>query len=47
MAWHEQVGNDFSANFTAATPFPAGMDATKRIPWPMSRSANRAIPAMP
>jgi hypothetical protein len=28
-----QVGNDFSENFTTATPFPAGADLTKRIPW--------------
>jgi hypothetical protein len=28
-----QIGNDFSANFSAATPFPAGADLTKRIPW--------------
>lgn len=28
-----QVGNDFSAKFSAATPFPAGADMTKRIPW--------------
>ena len=27
----KQVGNDFSANFSAATP--AAMDSTKRIPW--------------
>jgi hypothetical protein len=29
----KQVGNDFSLNFSAATPFPAGADMTKRIPW--------------
>jgi hypothetical protein len=29
----QQVGNDFSNNFSAATPFPAGADLTKRIPW--------------
>ena len=28
-----QVGNDFSVNFSSATPFPAGADMTKRIPW--------------
>ena len=28
-----QVGNDFSANFSSATPFPAGADMTKRVPW--------------
>jgi len=28
-----QVGNDFSQNFSATTPFPAGADLTKRIPW--------------
>ena len=27
------VGNDFSANMTAATPFPEGIDLTRRIPW--------------
>jgi hypothetical protein len=29
----KQIGNDFSGNFSAATPFPAGADLTKRIPW--------------
>jgi hypothetical protein len=29
----QQVGNDFSLNFSASTPFPAGADLTKRIPW--------------
>jgi hypothetical protein len=29
----KQVGNDFSLNFSQATPFPAGADLTKRIPW--------------
>jgi len=29
----QQVGNDFSKNFSASTPFPAGADLTKRIPW--------------
>ncbi|MHC1742942.1 MAG: hypothetical protein AB9873_07915 [Syntrophobacteraceae bacterium] len=29
----QQVGNDFSQNFSTATPFPAGADLTKRIPW--------------
>lgn len=29
----QQVGNDFSQNFSMATPFPAGADLTKRIPW--------------
>jgi len=28
-----QVGDDFSQHFSTATPFPAGMDSTKRIPW--------------
>jgi hypothetical protein len=28
-----QVGNDFSKNFSKATPFPAGADLTKRVPW--------------
>jgi hypothetical protein len=28
-----QVGNDFTANVTAAQPFPAGADLTKRVPW--------------
>ena len=28
-----QVGDDFSEKFSAATPFPAGADLTKRIPW--------------
>ncbi len=28
-----QVGNDFTANVSAATPFPAGADLTKRVPW--------------
>ena len=28
-----QVGNDFSGNFSASTPFPAGADLTKRVPW--------------
>ena len=28
-----QVGNDFTANVTAAKPFPAGADLTKRVPW--------------
>jgi hypothetical protein len=29
----QQVGNDFSLKFSAATPFPAGADLTKRVPW--------------
>ena len=29
----KQVGKDFSSNFSASTPFPAGADLTKRIPW--------------
>jgi len=29
----QQVGNDFSENFSAATPFPEGADLAKRIPW--------------
>ena len=29
----QQVGNDFSANFSSATPFPAGADLSLRIPW--------------
>lgn len=29
----QQVGNDFSQKFSTATPFPAGADLTKRIPW--------------
>ena len=28
-----QVGNDFTANVSAAKPFPAGADLTKRVPW--------------
>ena len=28
-----QIGNDFSANFSVATPYPAGADLTKRVPW--------------
>lgn len=28
-----QVGNDFSVNFSASTPFPAGADLTRRVPW--------------
>ena len=28
-----QVGNDFSQNWSSATPFPGGADMTKRIPW--------------
>lgn len=28
-----QVGNDFSQNLSAGTPFPAGADLTKRVPW--------------
>ena len=28
-----QVGNDFTRNVTAAQPFPAGADLTKRVPW--------------
>lgn len=28
-----QVGNDFTVNLSAATPFPAGADLTKRVPW--------------
>ncbi len=28
-----QVGNDFTANVTAAQPFPAGADLSKRVPW--------------
>ena len=28
-----QVGDDFSENFSNATPFPAGADLTKRVPW--------------
>ena len=27
------MGDDFSENFSEATPFPAGADLTKRIPW--------------
>jgi hypothetical protein len=29
----KQVGNDFSQGFSTATPFPAGMTASDRIPW--------------
>jgi hypothetical protein len=29
----QQVGNDFSQDFSADRPFPAGADLTKRIPW--------------
>jgi hypothetical protein len=28
-----QVGNDFSAKFSSATPYPTGADLTKRVPW--------------
>ena len=28
-----QVGNDFSGDMSIATPFPAGADLTKRVPW--------------
>jgi hypothetical protein len=28
-----QVGNDFSENLSLATPFPAGADLGKRVPW--------------
>ena len=28
-----QVGDDFTANVSAAQPFPAGADLTKRVPW--------------
>ncbi|WP_295885541.1 hypothetical protein [uncultured Thiohalocapsa sp.] len=28
-----QVGDDFSAGLSAATPFPAGADLSKRVPW--------------
>ncbi len=28
-----QVGNDFSVNFSASTPFPGGADLTRRVPW--------------
>ena len=28
-----QVGDDFTKNVTAAKPFPAGADLTKRVPW--------------
>jgi hypothetical protein len=28
-----QVGDDFTKNVTAAQPFPAGADLTKRVPW--------------
>ncbi len=29
----QQVGDDFSQNFSAAQPFPAGADLAKRVPW--------------
>ena len=29
----QQVGNDFSKNFSSATPFPAEVDLSLRIPW--------------
>lgn len=29
----QQVGDDFSAGFSAQTPYPAGADLTKRVPW--------------
>ncbi len=29
----EQVGDDFSRDFSASSPFPAGADLTKRVPW--------------
>ena len=28
-----QVGNDFSINFSSTTPFPAGADLSRRVPW--------------
>ena len=28
-----QVGNDFTVNVSAAQPFPAGIDLTRRVPW--------------
>jgi hypothetical protein len=28
-----QVGDDFSVNFSAAKPYPAGADLTRRVPW--------------
>jgi hypothetical protein len=29
----QQVGDDFSQNFSASQPFPDGADLTKRVPW--------------
>ena len=29
----QQVGNDFSRNFSASTPFPGGADMSLRVPW--------------
>ncbi len=29
----QQVGDDFSKNFSKTTPYPAGADLTKRVPW--------------
>jgi len=29
----QQVGNDFTVNMSASTPFPAGIDLTLRVPW--------------
>ena len=29
----QQVGNDFSSNFSASTPYPGGADMSLRVPW--------------
>jgi hypothetical protein len=29
----QQVGNDFSSNFSASTPYPGGADLNLRVPW--------------
>jgi hypothetical protein len=29
----QQVGNDFSVNMSAASPFPGGIDLSRRVPW--------------
>ena len=29
----QQVGNDFSSNFSASTPYPGGADMNLRVPW--------------
>jgi hypothetical protein len=29
----QQIGNDFSSNFSASTPYPGGADMSLRVPW--------------